>query len=134
VVSYIGIFIRSDQKWFHITLLVLISYAVFQIHGLYESQSEVDRQIKELKLGYKSQLAQTNLASLVSTASSKTTAETLQVPKDTQSRTSSQRKNGKKARSPPADLRASSKNQQHLLIVGDENVKATINNIRRHLQ
>ena len=76
-------FLRSDQKWFHIALLVLIGYAVFQIHGLYESQSEVDRQIKELKLGYKNQLAQTNPASLVSTVSSKTTAETLQPPKDT---------------------------------------------------
>jgi hypothetical protein len=87
----------------------------------------------ELKLGYKNQLAQVNPAPLVSTISSKTTDESLQPPKDAQSRTSSQRKGGKKARSPPADLRASSKNQKHLLTVGDENVKAHIDNIRRHL-
>ena len=52
-VIYLGIFIQSDQKWFHIALIVLVGYGSLQIHTLNESQSEVDRQIKELKLSYK---------------------------------------------------------------------------------
>jgi hypothetical protein len=76
VVVYLGIFIRSDQKWFHISLLGLLGYASHQIYALYESQNDFDRQIKELKLNYKNQIAQANAAPLVSTVSSKTTDET----------------------------------------------------------